>query len=187
MLRLILIVLLTFFISSCQTIKLQDQVTVTKKDSKTVVAPIIKKNMPVKDVGAIIADVERDFSNTIIETKRYGSSVRFYLPHHASFATASSQVTEPLKKEVQFVFKKLESYNYSQIKVYGFADNRGDSNYNQELSLKRALSVSREIKNVTKVKKISYEGFGETLPLAENDSSYGRLLNRRTEIVVYFN
>jgi flagellar motor protein MotB len=32
-----------------------------------------------------------------------------------------------------------------------------------------------------------YEGFGETLPLAENDSSYGRLLNRRTEIVVYFN
>jgi outer membrane protein OmpA-like peptidoglycan-associated protein len=71
--------------------------------------------------------------------------------------------------------------------VYGFADNRGDSDYNQELSLKRAFSVSKEIKNVTKVKKMSYEGFGETLPLAENDSSYGRLLNRRTEIVVYFN
>ena len=187
MLRRILIILLTFFISSCQTIKLQEQATVTKKDSKTVVTPIIKNNIPVKDIGAIIADVEKDFSNTIIETKRYGSSVRFYLPHHASFATASSQVTEPLKKELQFVFEKLESYNYSQIKVYGFADNRGDSNYNQELSFKRALSVSREIKNVTKVKKMSYEGFGETLPLAENDSRYWRLLNRRTEIVVYFN
>ena len=187
MLRRILIVLLAFFISSCQTIKLQDQTTVTKKDSKDVLTPIVKQNMPVKDVGAIIADVEKDFSNTIIETKRYGSSVRFYLPHHASFATASSHVTEPLKKEIQFVFEKLKSYSYSQIKVYGFADNRGDSNYNQELSLKRALSVSREIKNVTKVKKIFYEGFGETLPLAENDSSYGRLLNRRTEIVVYFN
>ena len=185
--RRTLIVLLAFFISSCQTIKLQDQVTVKKKDSRTVVAPTIKKNTPIKDIGAIIADVERVFEHTIIETKRYGSSVRFYLPHHASFETASSKVTKPLKKEIQFVFEKLESYNYSQVKVYGFADNRGDSDYNQELSLKRALSVSKEIKNVTKVKKMSYEGFGETLPLAENDSSYGRLLNRRTEIVVYFN
>ncbi len=190
MLRRIIIVLMTFFIFSCQTINIEEPVEEKKKiksEGEGVMMYAFKKES-VNDISKEIKKVERKFKHTVIEARRYGSSVRFKLPHHANFNTASYSVTEPLEKEILFILSNLEDTDYKSIKVFGFADSRGDEKYNKELSEKRAKSVSDIFKdNIDDAVEIAYRGIGEEIPVAENESSYGRLLNRRTEIVVYFN
>ena len=68
--------------------------------------------------------------------------------------------------------------------VYGHTDNVGDDNANMALSTDRAYSVYDYLmsKGITK-EQMSFKGFGETKPLASNDTEAGRAKNRRTEFV----
>jgi outer membrane protein OmpA-like peptidoglycan-associated protein len=71
------------------------------------------------------------------------------------------------------------------IQVEGFTDSVGSEEYNQVLSERRAEAV-REALLVRGVdpSRIAVRGFGESYPVASNDDSAGRQLNRRVEIVV---
>ncbi|NMB65004.1 MAG: OmpA family protein, partial [Spirochaetes bacterium] len=61
-------------------------------------------------------------------------------------------------------------------------DSIGDDTYNQKLSEKRADAVCDYIiKHGISPERISAKGFGETKPIASNDTKEGRQKNRRTE------
>jgi outer membrane protein OmpA-like peptidoglycan-associated protein len=69
--------------------------------------------------------------------------------------------------------------------IEGHTDSQGKTEANQFLSFKRANAVreyliSREIA----ADRITAEGFGESRPVADNDTAEGRANNRRVEIVV---
>lgn len=72
-----------------------------------------------------------------------------------------------------------------KIEVSGHTCNIGSDKYNQKLSEKRAKSVVDYLlsKGIDAERLIS-RGFGETKPIADNDSEEGRILNRRTELKV---
>ena len=56
-------------------------------------------------------------------------------------------------------------------------------NVNQKLSEKRAASVLNFlISNGIEASRLSTVGFGETAPVASNDTSEGRAQNRRVEV-----
>lgn len=68
--------------------------------------------------------------------------------------------------------------------IEGHTDWKGSEKYNQKLSEKRAEAVKEEFKaNVTN-EKIKYEakGYGETRPIATNETPEGRAKNRRVEV-----
>ncbi|MEI8190298.1 MAG: OmpA family protein, partial [candidate division NC10 bacterium] len=71
------------------------------------------------------------------------------------------------------------------IKVVGYTDSTGSETHNQQLSEQRANSVKNAlvVKNV-QTARISALGMGESNPIADNSTSAGRQLNRRTEIKV---
>lgn len=71
------------------------------------------------------------------------------------------------------------------IEIRGHTDNQGDSAMNLDLSRSRATSVAYYIrdKGIDNT-RLSAVGFGDTLPIADNNTEEGRQKNRRVEIVI---
>jgi len=87
--------------------------------------------------------------------------------------------------EVVTVMNENPEYSLS---VYGYTDNTGDDEMNMALSLKRADAVKKYLvnKGVPEGRIKEVKGFGETMPVATNDTPEGRTLNRRVEFKVVF-
>ncbi|MGP6137238.1 OmpA family protein [Enterobacter chuandaensis] len=70
------------------------------------------------------------------------------------------------------------------IVVSGHTDNTGNPQLNQTLSLKRAESVRNWMRDTGDVPESCFavQGYGESRPIATNDTPDGRALNRRVEI-----
>ncbi|MFV8753970.1 OmpA family protein [Nannocystaceae bacterium ST9] len=73
-----------------------------------------------------------------------------------------------------------------KIRVEGHASSEGEDAYNMTLSEKRAKAVMDHLIKKGKVdkKRLTSEGFGETVPLQSNDSEAGREANRRVEFTI---
>jgi len=80
------------------------------------------------------------------------------------------------------VLQRFEDVN---LEVQGHTDSDGSDEYNQELSEGRAKSVvDYMIGKGVDPDRLSYKGMGESMPLADNDSLEGKLMNRRVEFHV---
>jgi outer membrane protein OmpA-like peptidoglycan-associated protein len=75
-----------------------------------------------------------------------------------------------------------------KILISGFTDNVGKPADNLKLSTGRAVAVVNYlVAKGLKKERLSFKGFGETKPIATNDTEGGRALNRRTELSVVSN
>ncbi|MEO2279857.1 phosphate ABC transporter substrate-binding/OmpA family protein [Pseudoalteromonas pernae] len=99
------------------------------------------------------------------------------------FQYGSGQLDNKGKRDLQRLLAYLEEYPQKRVVLMGFSDNSGDNNKNQSLSTQRALSVATEL-NARGIPVFDTQGFGEVLPVANNDSEQGRERNRRVEVWV---
>jgi outer membrane protein OmpA-like peptidoglycan-associated protein len=94
-----------------------------------------------------------------------------------------------LKEESLSTLGKMASvmtqYPDSDILVKGHTDSTGSEKYNQELSERRSKTVKNYLidKGVS-AQRITAIGFGETMPLAPNDTPENKEKNRRVEIEI---
>jgi len=71
------------------------------------------------------------------------------------------------------------------IQIQGYTDNIGNDAANLKLSGNRARSVyDYLIEQGISQNRLAYEGFGESMPVASNDTEEGRARNRRTVFVI---
>jgi len=97
------------------------------------------------------------------------------------FHTDSARLTASARARLEDVFRQS---GVSGFAVYGHTDSRASNAYNQTLSENRARSVADVGRGVGAM--IEREmGFGETRPIASNNSSAGMAQNRRVEVVCY--
>ncbi|WP_166267021.1 OmpA family protein [Marinobacter caseinilyticus] len=79
----------------------------------------------------------------------------------------------------------MQEYKERRVRVEGYTDSTGDEAYNLELSKRRAMSVRDALLNRgISSTRVEVEGYGETYPVASNDTNAGRQQNRRVEIVI---
>jgi len=79
----------------------------------------------------------------------------------------------------------LTSMPNVSVEVAGHTDSQGDAGYNQNLSQQRAETVrSYLISKGVSTSRLSATGYGETQPVADNNTSAGRAQNRRVELRV---
>lgn len=79
----------------------------------------------------------------------------------------------------------LEAEQPVHIVVEGYTDSTGSEQYNQALSVRRATAVRDYLeKKGIAADRMTIEGFGETMPVASNDTAEGRAQNRRVELRV---
>jgi len=95
-----------------------------------------------------------------------------------SFALQPQSFIE-LNKVVDFLTKNPKVH----VEISGHTDNTGNADYNLKLSEQRAKSVYDFLlsKGIA-ASQLTYKGFGNKQPVADNDTDEGRKKNRRTEM-----
>ena len=90
------------------------------------------------------------------------------------------------RSELDEVGTFLNNNPDAYVKLVGYTDNIGSEEYNLGLSQRRADSAANYLMNQHNITRdrivVSY--YGETNPIASNDSEEGRAKNRRVEIAV---
>jgi outer membrane protein OmpA-like peptidoglycan-associated protein len=101
------------------------------------------------------------------------------------FDTGKFSLKPGAREKLAKVAGILLAYPGLSIEVGGYTDNVGGDAMNQTLSENRADSVRDYlVQEGVPMNSVSAKGFGNTLPVASNDSSAGRQQNRRVELLV---
>ena len=88
---------------------------------------------------------------------------------------------EEVLKNLAIVLKEMDVKNFE---IDGHTDSDGSDEYNQVLSEKRANSVKNFLVSQGVTAEITTKGYGESKPVASNDTAEGRQKNRRVEIII---
>ena len=93
---------------------------------------------------------------------------------------------EPLSfNGIEDFIKMMERSPNMLVEIGGHTDSLGPEEYNQMLSQRRANAVKKYLEKLgVDGKRINAVGYGESRPVAPNDSQEGRRLNRRTEFTI---
>jgi len=107
------------------------------------------------------------------------------------FETGSTRLDAQSRGNVILLARLLEAgyFGGRELMFVGFSDGEGDAAVNRKIAKRRAAAVRTAVTNVATTMKasdllLSIEGFGEALPMACDDSDWGRGINRRVEVWV---
>ncbi|HEX7751549.1 MAG TPA: OmpA family protein [Novosphingobium sp.] len=114
-----------------------------------------------------------------------GAAILVNLPDGVTFDVGSYTLRPQFRVTLDQIAGSLKQYPNSLIDVYGHTDSTGSDAYNQTLSENRARTVANYLgsQGVSSA-RIRSQGFGETMPVADNATDAGRQRNRRVEIKI---
>ncbi len=120
-----------------------------------------------------------------VTTTDNGSAILVNLPDGITFDTDKYDLKPAFRPTLDQIAQNLGKYPNSLIDVYGHADSSGNPAHNQTLSEARARTVGDylTIRGVSPA-RLRTQGFGSTIPLADNATPEGRARNRRVEIKI---
>ena len=135
-------------------------------------------------VGAYMDRQERELreqtAGTGVEVVRQGDEIILNMPSAITFAFDRYDIQPQFQTTLNEVAQTLSAYPSTYIDVYGHTDSVGTDAYNMTLSQNRAQSVANYLssRNVAAA-RIATQGFGESQPIASNETEQGRAANRR--------
>jgi len=102
-----------------------------------------------------------------------------------SFDFDSAIIKPGAEDEIGRVAAVLIKYPQTNISIEGYTDSKGAEEYNMNLSTRRAEAVKASlIGRGLSSSRLQTIGFGESKPVATNDTEAGRQQNRRVRIVI---
>lgn len=124
-------------------------------------------------------------AGTDVQVIRQGDDLILNIPSGINFDYNSAAIRPEFRTTLDQVAGTLAQYNQTYIDVYGHTDSTGSDQYNQGLSERRARSVADYLstRGVSPA-RVATRGFGETQPVAPNETPDGQAANRRVEIKV---
>lgn len=138
-------------------------------------------------IGSYMDKQEKEFREELadsgVKVIRDGDNLRLQLPSNITFATGSANISQSFSPVLNDVARVLQEYEKTTMLIEGHTDSTGSAEYNQQLSLNRAKAVRNHlVGNGVDSRRITTEGYGESMPVADNDTESGRQLNRRVEL-----
>lgn len=129
------------------------------------------------------AELRQQLASTGVSVTRQGDYIILNMPGNVTFATDQDQLNPGFFPVLDSVAAVLSSYPKTLLDIDGHTDNTGSPQYNQALSERRAVSVAQYLNTRgIDARRLLVVGFGQTRPIAPNDSEAGRQANRRVEI-----
>lgn len=127
-----------------------------------------------------------------LQVKQTETEVRIELAADVLFDFDKDALKPAARETLQKAAAVIREQTKGEIRIDGHTDAKGDDNYNQKLSQRRAQAVKNWLAQNGKLgaRRMSTRGFGEQKPVASNtkpdgsDDPEGRQKNRRVEITV---
>jgi len=137
------------------------------------------ENFSLKEGGPNVQPVKKDVPLSPIKE---GEKV---VLKNVFFETAKFDLKEESKIELDKLVAFLQKNSTLKIEISGHTDNQGDKKSNLILSDNRSKSVSTYlISKGIAADRLTSKGYGDTMPIADNNTPEGRSLNRRTEFKI---
>ncbi len=141
-------------------------------------------------VGKMMDDQEREMRKQLAASEaasvaREGNLLAVTFKGDVTFDTNSTVLRPGLVSEINRVATVLNQYPQTLVRVEGHTDSRGSDAYNKDLSIRRANAVRQLLaqRGVAET-RMDAVGYGESMPVATNDTEAGRARNRRVEIKI---
>ena len=122
-------------------------------------------------------------ATTLYDLKRLSTTFRF--------EAGSAQLDAQSRSNVLHLAEALErgEFDVKKMVFVGFSDGQGPAAANQRIAMRRAQEVRDAVIEAAETARldevsVSVDAFGEALPMACDDSAWGRQTNRRVEIWV---
>jgi len=153
----------------------EDVLIEIEKEGSAYESKLIKKeetdNTFIKEQGIAIKEIKKGSMHTI---------------NDILFASNSSEISTASKLVLQGFASWLKQNPEINIEIQGHTDDVGNNADNHALSEDRAYSVMEylSVDGGVKASRIKFKGYGETKPLAPNDSPSNRNKNRRTDFLI---
>jgi outer membrane protein OmpA-like peptidoglycan-associated protein len=132
------------------------------------------------------AEIERDIAGAKIE--RVGEGIKITFDSGLLFDVDKAVLKEESRQELSKLATILNKYEDTEILLEGHTDATGSEEHNLELSRERAQAVSNYLASLeVDPTRFTIMGYGESQPIASNETLEGRKLNRRVEVAIYAN
>ncbi len=131
------------------------------------------------------AKVEKMFTTEEARVFRQGDTIILRLVG-LTFDSDASQIRPESFSLLGKVEKAIDVFPRSELTIEGHTDSHGGDDFNQQLSQQRAESVRQYMINAMRIPtyRLIATGYGETRPVASNETASGREKNRRIDIVI---
>jgi OOP family OmpA-OmpF porin len=136
-------------------------------------------------VKAQFEQVEKMFSRGEARVFREGDRVILRLVG-LTFDSGKSEIKQTSFDLLAKVERAIDVFPSSELVIEGHTDSYGGDESNQALSQQRAESVQQYMVNAMRIPsyRLIATGYGETNPVANNETESGRARNRRIDIVI---
>ena len=110
---------------------------------------------------------------------------RIYTLQDVYFNTDKATLRESSYDALNDLLSAMQTNKAMRVEIAGHTDNRASAEYNKDLSQRRAESVKAYlVENGIAKDRIRAKGYGESEPVASNETEEGRQKNRRVEVRV---
>ncbi|MFT6877545.1 MAG: OOP family OmpA-OmpF porin [Granulosicoccus sp.] len=100
------------------------------------------------------------------------------------FDVSEATLAPGAARNIDQIASFMQRYPEREAVIEGHTDSMGEDDFNIDLSRERAFAVRQAlVSSGVLASRISTQGFGESLPVANNNTSTGRQKNRRVEII----
>lgn len=116
------------------------------------------------------------------------NGIQVFLKNDILFDVGSAELSSASVQTLTDLNRVLKKYPKNRIVVQGYTDSTGSEEYNKQLSEKRAKAVLNYLSGTgLKTLSLTSVGYGESNPVASNDTEAGRAQNRRVVLAITAN
>ncbi len=128
-------------------------------------------------------ELQQNIPGAVVE--RVGEGIQITFASGLMFDFDSDIIRGAARTNLDALADNLDKYEKRDLLIVGHTDAVGSREYNEDLSMRRADSAARYLRNRGVDGVIATRGRGEDEPVASNETDEGRRLNRRIEVAIY--
>ena len=118
-------------------------------------------------------------------TPNANGNIDLVMPGNITFSFDDASLNPSFRPTLDKLASTMNEYNQNTITIAGHTDSKGTDAYNMKLSRDRAYAVANYLSaRGVASNRINVVAYGESRPVADNNSDYGRQQNRRVELTV---